>query len=89
MAAVYTIVRSIVQDLFATLEPFLRGLVENFRAGLSKSVNEAFRVGFIDAHFHANTAVEGITLRILGGVASEDGCRYTTREDFVDPVGDP
>lgn len=39
--------RSIVEDSYALLRLFFRGLVKNFRVGLNRSVNEAICMGSI------------------------------------------
>lgn len=71
------------------LGTLLRSLVENFRADLNKPVNEAFRVGSIGFQFHANAAIDGITLRCLECAASHDCDSSTKDEDVVDPLVDP
>lgn len=50
---------------------------------------EAFRVGSIHSHFHADTASDGITLRFLKGVALENGGVPQKGEDVVDPANGP
>lgn len=60
LAAKYAVITSIVQESFITLGASFRGLVENFRAALNKSVRKKFRISRIDAQLHANTAIDGI-----------------------------
>lgn len=48
-AAKDDVVRSIVQDSCATLEPSFKRLVENFRVSLNKSLSATFRVRSIGA----------------------------------------
>lgn len=55
-----------VEELCATLWEFLKGLVENFRVDLNRSVAVAFRLGPIGFQFHADTVFVGITLRFSG-----------------------
>lgn len=67
----------------------LRALVTNFRGGLSRLLNEAFRAGSIRSQFYADTAIDGITLRFSEGAESDDGDGFTTGEDVVDPPASP
>lgn len=75
----------ITKDSCVSLGPSLWGLVNSFRAGLNKSVAEAFRADSIRSQFHADDAIDGITLGFSKGVVSNDGNYSTEREVVVDP----
>lgn len=62
-------------------------MVEKFHAGLKKSVSDAFRTGSIDAQFHANIAIDGITVRSLGGAVREEDRASSKGKDVVDQEG--
>lgn len=79
---------STIEDWCESLGMFLRGLGENSRVGLNKSINEAFCAGSIGSPFHANTAIDGTTLHFLEGTASNDGDGSTKSKDVVDPPAD-
>lgn len=64
------VIRSIVKHSCASLGPILRGLLDNFRAGLNKSVNEVFCAGSIGPPSHADTAIDGVTVCFSEGAAS-------------------
>lgn len=83
------VVLSIVEDSCKLLGPCLRSLVENFRTGLNKPVNEAVRAYSIGSQFHADVAIVGTTLRYLEGTASDNGGSYATGEDVFDLQVDP
>lgn len=76
------VVRSIVQDLCAMLGLPLRGLFENFCAGLIKSVSGAFRAGFTYANLHTillSMASLSVFREVLYGEMVEDILRVKTR----------
>lgn len=79
-----TVIRSIVEDLCASRGPFLRSLAKNFRAGLKKSVSEAFCASFIGSQFHADAAIDGIAIRFFECAPSDDGVGSTESEDVID-----
>lgn len=62
LAARDAVAISIVHDSWAMLGPSSRSQVVNCRAELTKSVSEAFLVGFIYSQFHAHTAIDVIAL---------------------------
>lgn len=66
------VIRSMAEGSCALLGPSLRSLLDGFSAGLNKSVAEAFRAGSIGSQFHADNAIDSITLRLPGGAASDD-----------------
>lgn len=72
----------------ASLGPFLRSLVESFRVGLSKSVNETFRTGYIGSKLHANPTLDGITPLFLEGIVLEDNDSSNKGEDVFDTPAD-
>lgn len=61
-AATDTVPRFILKDSCAKLVPSPRGLIEDFRAGLNRSMIEAFHVGSINSQFHADTAIDYVML---------------------------
>lgn len=81
------VIRSIVKDSCATLEPSLRGLIENFRADPDRSMSEAFCVGSTGSQFHADTAIDGITFRFSRRAATDDDGGFAKGEDVFDRVG--
>lgn len=88
LSATDGVIRYIAKALCGSLRPFLRGFVENFCAGLNKSVDEAFRARSFSSQFHANSAIDSVTLRFSDGAASEDGDGSAKSEDVVDPSAD-
>lgn len=64
-------------------------MVENFRAGLSKSVCDYFSTGSLGSQLHKDAAIDGINLRFLGGAASKDGGGFTKGENVFDHSVDP
>lgn len=65
LAAKAGVVEYNIRDLCRTLRWFLSDVVVSFRAGLKKSVSDAFLIGFVDTKLHADTANNGITLTFL------------------------
>lgn len=63
-------------------------LVENFRRGRNKSVNEAFRISSVVSQFHADATIDDVTPRFLKGPSSDDGDGSTIGEDVVVPPAD-
>lgn len=78
------VISSVIEDFCASLWPSSRGLAENFRAALYKSVNKAFRAGSTGSPFHADTAIDGFTISFSEGAASDDGDGSAKGEDDVD-----
>lgn len=74
--------------LCATLGPSLRTLVDNFRAGLSKSVSETFRAGSNRSQVHPDASVHGITLFFLEGAALHEGGGSSKDREVVDLQAD-
>lgn len=67
-------IKSILYDLDATLGPFLRSLADIFLASFIKFVGDIFLLGSVDTRFHADTAINAITLHFsVDGVSEEDG----------------
>lgn len=64
------VVLSIFEDLCTSIGPCIRDLVENFRAVLNKSVNDASRTGCPGSHLHTDAAIDGVTLRFSESTAS-------------------
>lgn len=62
MGAKDGVTRSNVEDMCASLLRYVRSFVENFRAGLKKSINEAFRAGVIGSQFHDDGTIEALHL---------------------------
>lgn len=52
----------IVETSCVTFWPSLRGIVESFRAGLSKLVSECFCAGFINSQLRPCSALGGVTV---------------------------
>lgn len=80
------VINPIAQNSCKMFGPVLRGLVDCFRAGLNKSASEAFHTPSVDAQFHADTAIDSITLHCSGGVASEER-KPSTKGDEVVNIG--
>lgn len=88
LSAKDSVILSIVDESGSSVGSFLRGLAENFRVSLIKSVNEASLAGSIGSPFHADAGNDGITLRFSEGAALDDGDGSTKSEDVVDPPVD-
>lgn len=72
LAARNVVARSIAEDSYATIESFLRGLLESFRAGSNRSVSNVFYVGFIVSQSHSNSAIDDGTLHSSRDAAWKD-----------------
>lgn len=67
------IIQSCAVDFCPSLGPYLKGLVENFRAGLYKLVNGFFRADVFSSEFHTDNAIEAMTLRASENALSDSG----------------
>lgn len=79
----------IIEDSCPSLGLSHRGLVENFRADLSKSMIEGFRGGYVGSQFHADAVFEGITVRFLESMPLDNGIGSAKSEDAVHSPADP
>lgn len=82
------VVGSIIKDSCALPGSSYRGLVDSFRAGLTKLVTEAFCADFVGSHFHADTDIFGMTLRFSEGADLDGGDGSKKRKEVVDPPVD-
>lgn len=80
---------SIVEDSCASVRPFIKGLVKNFRAGLNKPVALTFRSDSIGSQSDAHTAVDGITICFSEGATSDNGDGSSNGRNLVDLLVDP
>lgn len=88
LGASHGVIWSIVEDSCASVESSLQGLVDGFRADLNKSTADVFRAGSIGSEFHAETAIDGTTLRFSDGSGSDDGAGSTKGGVVYDPPAD-
>lgn len=63
-------------------------MVEIFGLSLKKPVEHAFKLGFFDEKFHANTALVGITLHFLERATSVEVQATTNGKHIANPAGD-
>lgn len=66
----------------------LKMWLRNFRRNINNSVIDSFCIGSVEAQFHADIAINGITLQSSEGAASKDGGTLTKREEIVYLQGD-
>lgn len=73
LSAIDAVVWTVFESSCVTLEPFLSGFVESFRAGPTKAVGDKFRAGFSDAPIHADNFIDSITVHFLEVAVSDGG----------------
>lgn len=78
-------IRSVVEYSCASIGPSFRSLVDNLRARLNKSVSEVFCARSILSQFHADAAIDSITLHFSTYAALDDGDGLNNYKDAVDP----
>lgn len=89
LGASHGVIRFIGDDSYASLGLSLWSLAKNFRAGLRKPVNEAFRAGFIAVQFDADAVIDRITVCFSNSAALDNGDGLTKHENIVDWPADP
>lgn len=88
LSAKNAVVGCIVQYFSDTVRSSIKFLVQNFHAGVDRSVSGAFRVESVDVKLHGHAAVDEITPGPLGSVVSRDGGAFTKGNVVVDSTSD-
>lgn len=81
-------IRTVLEDSCASLGPPLQGIVDGTRAGLNRSVADAFRAHFIGSQFHAYITIECTSPRFSDEPTSNDGNGSNKKGDVRDPPAD-
>lgn len=89
LAVEATSARLSVEKSCATLWTSPGGLLETFRAGITKLVSELIPICFMECQFHANIAIDRITLLLFESAALQNSRDSTKFKDIAVLVGEP